>query len=325
MICILALIVFGILGIFSASYRVIAKEAFNCVFKKLTLRKCDTGLDTRLKSQITGSFLKFSPKLGRTIYRYFEVFSWALLILTLVTFYFMGQGVYFYAKYGNCNGENSNQFCIFDPLGTNKPQNTTIDSGEVCAIPGHNPAKTLTAPNITNIQHGISKGNPNAKITIIEFGCYSCHYTKLAEPTIQKVLDKYAEHINYVYIDFPLSLTHINAIPASEAAHCALDQGKYWEYREYLFANQERQFSEDLQGYAKELQLDEQAFNSCLTSGKYKSQVEDNYQKGLDSGISVTPTFFINNQTVVGAQEYSVFKKAIRQELGYSWYEFWRY
>jgi protein-disulfide isomerase len=316
------MIVFGILGIFSAKYRIIAKEAFSCVFKKITFRKCDTGLDTRLKSQITGKFLKFSPRLGRTIYKYFEVFSWIFLILMLVSLFFVGRAVYFYAAYGNCNGPNSNQFCIFDPLGTNKPADSS--SGSVCSIPGHTENKTLIAPPIGTLTNGMYAGDSNAKVVVIEFGCYSCHYTNLAEPTVKKIIKKYNNQILYVYKDFPLSLTHASALPAAEAAHCALDQGKYWEYRDYLFANQQNQLSEDLVGYAADLGLNTTEFKQCLDSKKYQSLVENNYNEGLNSGITVTPTFFINGKPVVGAKDYKEFKKIINKELGIPWWMFWK-
>lgn len=319
MICVIALIVAGILGIFSAKYRTIAKEAFNCVFKKLTFRKCDTGLDTRLKTEITSKFLKINPALGRSVYRHFETFSWIFLILTLVTIFFVAQGVYFYAVYGNCNGKNSDQFCIFDPLGTNKPQNAT---GDMCSIPA-NINKPLTTPDI-KILNGIYKGDENATVTIIEFGCYSCHYTALAEPTVKKIIDKYDGQILYVYVDFPLSLTHENALLASEAAHCALDQGKYWEYRDYLFANQPKQYYDDLISYAKELGLNSKEFKQCLDDETYKDTVKENYDSGIETGISVTPTFFINDQTIIGAKEYKEFKRIINKELGIQWWEFWK-
>jgi protein-disulfide isomerase len=322
MICILAMIVFGILGIFSASYRIIAKEAFHCVFKKVTFRKCDTGLDTRLKSEITGRLLRFNHRLGKIVYRYFEVFSWIFLILTVATLFFFGRGIYFYAMYGNCNGPNSDQFCIFDPLGTNKPSNIT--SGSTCSIPGIVENKTLTAPSLGELRDGMYIGNPDAKVVIIEFGCYSCHYTKMAEPTVKKIIDKYDGQILYVYKDFPLSATHINALPAAEAAHCALDQGKYWEYREYLFANQQKQLTEDLVGYASDLGLNTDTFKNCLNTQKYRSLIEDNYDAGINSGITVTPTFFINNQSIVGAKDYKEFRKIINKELGIHWWEFWK-
>ncbi len=322
MICIIAMVVFGILGIFSASYRVIAKEAFNCVFKKITFRKCDTGLDTRLKSQITGKFLKFSPRLGKTVYKYFEVFSWVLLILTLVTFYFMSLGLYNYVVYGNCNGPNSNEFCIYDPLGTNKPQNVT--TGSVCAIPGSAQTKELNAPPIGKLVPGSYYGSVDAKVVIVEFGCYSCHYTKEIEPTVKKINQKYGDKILFVYKDFPLSITHANAMRATEAAHCALDQGKYWEYREYLFANQQQQFEDNLISYANELKLDVAQFKKCLDTNKYQSLIDQSYTEGINSGITVTPTFFINNQTIVGAKDYKEFKKIINKELGIAWWQFWK-
>jgi len=316
------MIVFGILGIFSASYRIIAKEAFSCVFKKITLRKCDTGLDTRLKSQITGHMLKFSPKLGKIVYKYFEVFSWIFLILIITTLFFIARAGYFYAAYGNCNGPQSDQFCIFDPLGTNKPADVT--TGSTCSIPGNVENKTLTAPTVGELTDGIYIGNPDAKVVIIEFGCYACHYTKLAEPTVKKIIDKYDGQILYVYKDFPLSISHMNAQRASEAAHCALDQGKYWEYREYLFANQDRQLTEELVGYASELGLNTDDFKNCLNTKKYQSYVEDNYDEGVDSGITVTPTFFINDKAIVGAEDYKAFKNIIDSELGIPWWQFWK-
>ncbi|MGV8086752.1 MAG: DsbA family protein [Candidatus Woesearchaeota archaeon] len=322
MICILALIVFGILGIFSASYRVIAKEAFSCVFKKITFQKCDTRLDTRLKSEITGKLLKFNHRLGKIVYKYFEVFSWILLILTLVTLFFMGLGLYNYVLYGNCNGPNSDDFCIYDPLGKNKPQNVT--SSSVCAIPEHTEIRELKTPPLGELRSGTYLGNLDAKVVIIEFGCYSCHYTKEVESTIKKVIEKYGDKILYVYKDFPLSETHANAMCATEAVHCALDQGKYWEYREYVFANQQQQFEEDLVSYAKELNLNITQFKSCLDEDKYKSLVNQSYIEGINSGITVTPTFFINNQTIIGAKDFKEFKKAINKELGINWWEFWK-
>jgi protein-disulfide isomerase len=323
MICILALIVFGILGLFSAKYRVVAKEAFNCVFKKITLQKCDTGLDTRLKSQITGSMMRWWPAGGRTMYKYFQAFSWIFLILTLLTIYFMGQGIVFYLMYGNCNGPDSNQFCIFDPLGTNKPPSQSGE-GSICAIPGHSQNKTLTAPQVGELTHGVYKGNLEASVVIIEFGCYSCHYTKKAEQTIKRIIGKYGDKVLYIYKDFPLSLTHPTANMAAQAAHCALEQDKYWEYRESLFGDQSRQLREDLISYADDLGLDIGEFEYCLESEKYLPLVEQNYNQGLESGITVTPTFFINGHPIVGAEEYSKFKEAIDKELGIQWWEFWK-
>ena len=117
MICFIALPILLILGIFSASYRKLALEAIDCVVRKLTLRKCHSRLDERIKARITGKLMKRSQKFALLIYKYFEVIAWAFVILFLVSGFFTAQGVYNYVKYGNCNGPDSQDFCIFNPTG----------------------------------------------------------------------------------------------------------------------------------------------------------------------------------------------------------------
>lgn len=112
-ICFIALIVFGILAIFSAKYRVIAKEAFECVFKRITLRKCTTGVDKRLKAQITGNLMRKNMRIGGFIYRHFEAISWFFTILLLASIFFSARGLYNYAVYGTCG----DGFCIYSALG----------------------------------------------------------------------------------------------------------------------------------------------------------------------------------------------------------------
>lgn len=115
-LCWIALPVFAILGIFSAKYRKLTKDAFECLFKTATFRKCSSGLDDRIKSDVTGTFLKYSPPTARFFYNNYKLISWIIVILVLMSAYFTGVGVYNYVKYGNCNGPNSNEFCIFNPF-----------------------------------------------------------------------------------------------------------------------------------------------------------------------------------------------------------------
>ena len=116
MICLIALLVFGILGIFSASHRKIALEAFDCVFRRLTIRKCTSGLDKRLKSQITGKLMKKSPKIARFTYRNFELISWFFTIILILSLVYTGIGAYNFAMYGNCHGKNSQEACVYTGL-----------------------------------------------------------------------------------------------------------------------------------------------------------------------------------------------------------------
>ena len=116
MICLIALIVFGILGIFSVAYRQIAKEAFDCVFRRVTLRNCESGLDKRLKSQITGKLMRKSPKIARFSFRHFEIISWVFTILMVISLIYSVLGGYNFIMYGNCNGEDSQEICVYNGL-----------------------------------------------------------------------------------------------------------------------------------------------------------------------------------------------------------------
>lgn len=112
MICLIALFVFGVLSIFSVRYRAITKEAFDCVFRRVTFRPCTTGLDKRLKSQITGTLMRRSPRVAGAVYKNFEVISWFFTILMIVSIFFSARGLYYLAVYGNCNGPQGG-ICIF--------------------------------------------------------------------------------------------------------------------------------------------------------------------------------------------------------------------
>lgn len=113
MICVVALVVFGILGIFSAKYRSLAKEAFSCVFRRVTLRPCETGFNQRMKMKLVSKAFKFSPKLSKGLYKHFEAFSWLLTITLVVSIFFSAQGLYNYGVYGSCDPHGD--YCVFNP------------------------------------------------------------------------------------------------------------------------------------------------------------------------------------------------------------------
>lgn len=106
MLCVIAFFVFSILGIFSVKYRQLAKEAFVCVFKRMTLRKCDTGFEEKIKAQITGRLLQKSIRLAAIVEKLYEPIAWLFVISFFVSLFFLGQGIYYYLKYGTCNPQN---------------------------------------------------------------------------------------------------------------------------------------------------------------------------------------------------------------------------
>src|SRR3990167_9583355 len=131
MICLIALPILAIMALFSATHRRLFLEAIDCVFRKATLRKCQTGLDERLKSKISGRLINYSPKIGGFVFRRFEILSFIFLILMIASLLFSAQGIYNYIKYGNCNGVNSEDFCIFN-LGKNVSCGSESCAGEGC-------------------------------------------------------------------------------------------------------------------------------------------------------------------------------------------------
>lgn len=306
MICIIALVVFAVLGVFSVRYRPLAREAFDCVFRRITLRKCESGLDKRIKGQLTGKVMKRNPLTARWLYRHFELLSWIFIIVLVVSLGYSGVSLYNFALYGNCNGKtNGEGFCLFDPQGHGKfsTAETGYAEGIVFPEPGENP----------------SVGTPGAPITIIEFGCYRCPYTARAEPVVKQILETYPDEVYYVFRDFPLEESHVGADLHAEAANCALDQGTYGPYRDLLFARQTTMLNHGHDGLialAEEVPgIDLDVFEDCLRSRKYRDDVLQDFEDGVKAGVYGTPTFFINNRTLVGPQPFDEFQDIIEDEL----------
>ncbi|MEI7703777.1 MAG: DsbA family protein [Deltaproteobacteria bacterium] len=161
---------------------------------------------------------------------------------------------------------------------------------------------------------GPSRGPATAPITIVEFSDFECPYCGRAEETVSEVVRVYGDKIRVVYRDLPLP-NHTNAPKAAEAAHCAGDQGKYWEMHAKLFANQRALGVPALKSYAKDLKLDQAKFDKCLDSGTYAPTVEENRKAGNDAGVTGTPAFFVNGILISGAQPFDAFKEIIDAEL----------
>lgn len=296
-LCIIGLMIFPILGLFSAKYKELAKESFRCVFRMATFRPCESKLDQRIKSKITAKLMKTSPAIAKIIYKNFTIFSWMLVLLFFLSMYGLGSGIYNYIKFGNCNGPVSSAFCVFkeisDSINSMTPQQIDISSHPM-------------------------RGNKNAQITIIEFACLQCPYSKEAESALQKILNDYPDKFNLVFFFFPLP-QHKNGILAAKAAYCAEEQGKFWEYHDMLFEYQQSfdnsQSINDARAamisHAKHLQLNITLFEQCLDSEEVLNKVMKDIEIGKKLGLKGTPTFFINGKELVGTQSYNTFKSFI--------------
>jgi len=117
-----------------------------------------------------------------------------------------------------------------------------------------------------------------------------------------------------VFRDFPLEF-HDKAQLAAEAANCAGAQDKFWEYHDKLFENQKALDKDNLIKYASDLQLDSDAFTTCLDSGRYTADVKQDVADGRKVGVTGTPAFFINGRFLNGAVPYEQFATIIDEEL----------
>tara|TARA_Y100000590_G_scaffold11975_1_gene14582 strand:- start:94 stop:744 length:651 start_codon:yes stop_codon:yes gene_type:complete len=177
------------------------------------------------------------------------------------------------------------------------------------------------------IQGSTMLGNPDAKITIVEFGDYQCTFCyKFHDETMKKINQEYIKtaNVNFIYKDFPLNGEQ--SILASEASYCAQKQDKFWEYHDTLYNNWGGENTgwitqNVLQGFAKDIGLNLDEFSQCLENSEYRQKVLDNEQFAREIGINATPSFLIFNDNelyrIIGAQPFDRFEQAF-QELGNS-------
>ena len=161
------------------------------------------------------------------------------------------------------------------------------------------------------------KGEATAPVTIIEFSDYQCPFCgRFWQDTLPSLEKDYIAtgKVKFVYRDFPLSF-HPYAQPGAEAADCAGDQGKYWEYHDKIFASQASLSDSSWEQFATDIGLNLNTFKTCFSSGKHRAEVQKDFNDGQAAGVSGTPAFFINGKLISGAQPYSVFKQIIDAEL----------
>ena len=160
-----------------------------------------------------------------------------------------------------------------------------------------------------------SKGSEKAEVTIVKFEDFQCPYCKAVQPNFREVLKRYDGKVRMVHKDLPLDEIHPQARQAAEAARCADDEGKFWEYHDKLYASSPKAAPEDLKFYAKDLGLKQDSFDKCLTTGKYKSAIQKDMNEAASLGLTGTPTFFINGRELSGAQSVEAISQIIDEEL----------
>jgi len=160
-----------------------------------------------------------------------------------------------------------------------------------------------------------SKGNPSARVTVVEFVDYECPHCKHAQTVIRQLVEEYPSDVRVIFKHFPLS-SHPMAKTAAEAAMAANKQGKFWPYSDKIWENSENLTSAVLERAAKDVGLNLAGWRTDMSSDAIKNRVEADRSQGLDLGINATPTIYVNGRKYDDPLEIASLKDWIDEELG---------
>ncbi len=198
----------------------------------------------------------------------------------------------------------------------------SIDKKGIAQVPTRPPVPPTAKVSIKGSE---SLGSADAPVTVVEFTDYQCPYClKFIQDTFPKLKEQFVDtgKVRWVIRDMPLNF-HKNARKAAQAAHCAGEQGKFWEMRNVLFANAKQLDEEKLPSYAQIIGLDAAAFGSCLASDRHLAAIDESSQDAGTVQITGTPTFVVGKAAsdtvegarVVGARDVKTFEQAILKAL----------
>ena len=165
-----------------------------------------------------------------------------------------------------------------------------------------------------NLEDVRRRGPAEARVTVVEYSDFQCPYCKRMQPVMRELMAKYEGDLSWVFKDLPLTRIHSGAVYAAEAARCAGEQGKFWEYRDALF-EAPRVTDEVHPEIVESLELDQESFEECASSGRHRGAVEADSREAQKLGIRGTPAFIINGILLSGARPMEEFTRVIDAEL----------
>jgi protein-disulfide isomerase/rhodanese-related sulfurtransferase len=185
--------------------------------------------------------------------------------------------------------------------------------GELPAPPPQPRSETLAEQLVRRASH--VAGNPQAPVTVVEFGDFECPVCARGEEAAREIRTQYASRVRFVFRQFPLAHIHPRAEKAAEASECAAEQGKFWEAVDKIYSRQSDLSDDGLKRDAAELGLDQAKFNQCFTSGSTAARIREDMADGKALGVHATPTFFIGQKGIEGALPATEFSQLVDQEL----------
>lgn len=305
MFCIVSFIILAIIGIFSATHRELAKEAFFCVTRRLTLRPCQAGYSEKMRGRIIGWLMKRSMVAARLFNRHFELLSWAFFILMVASTFWFVKGVYNFYYYGSCSGLNQSGFCPFDPAGSSN--RITQPDSDVCPLgPSDEASLELGGLDLSQFPHTRNEFSDQ----IVFIGCYSCEYTRQTYPIVKKVAERVGADL--VFIHFPVKG---DTEYLSKYDYCVnkVAPEKFWTFNDSLFdIAPENMTNADLADSAIERSgIDRSQIKACLDDAGTIEAVNRQIDEIAATGIYGTPTVFVNGTASVGPKPERVYRNLL--------------
>lgn len=302
-LCIIALPVFLILAIFSAKYRQLAWESMQCTFLKMTFRPCHVGLDKRLKAQFIGHIQWLPQSWQKAVYKHFDVLSILFTALFVISLIYVVIGGYNYYLYGNCNGPNSDGFCVFDPTGQNTAHSTL---NAECRTTGDSPNQiTLEFFDPTIFPSLTREG---AKNNVIFMGCSGCTYTRQVKSIMDKL--KNNPRVNFTFAHLPVKVPDQN-ITVLEYCTYKQNQTEFWKLYDFLFTYNYSQYNKtEIISFIETLSIDTEQFQTCIATRQLT--VDQQQSQILTTNIYGTPTIVINGAILVGPKPQRVYERLLK-------------
>ena len=176
--------------------------------------------------------------------------------------------------------------------------------------PGPDPAREYRI----DVGDAPTRGESNAKVTIVEWSDFQCPFCNRVEPTLKQIEQEYGDSVRIVFKHLPLEI-HPDSRAAHAAAEAAHRQGKFWAMHDRIFMNQRDLRPETLAGYAKEIGLDLGRYQKDVASADVKNTIDKDIEQAQKLGVTGTPAFFINGRNLSGAQPFPNFKRMIDEAL----------
>jgi protein-disulfide isomerase len=300
MFCIVAFVVLSIMGIFSATNRQLAREALDCVTRRVTFRPCTTGFDEKMKAKILGKVINYSEPVARFLNKYFEALAWTFFLLFLAAGVFTVRGLFLFYTTGSCNGLNEAGFCVFDPSGSNNQISTSVSSCNVTPPS----LKDLTLKEVDLSSFPVL--NPQSKDKIVFVGCYDCDYTRKTYPLIMDLARHYGASVTFLHYPVKETTDYM-----SKVSYCAYQQdpSKYWAMNDAFFGTDKATMDGDgfVQTTLTGLGYDYTKIQACLNDPATETAVQNQLAQIEKTKFYGTPTISINGEWFVGPKPYRVY------------------